>query len=160
MRAHRRHRFLRLRQGEQAWASTCREGCTAERALWLGALQLRHAVQAAVVSCTAAGVRSQLFSRLLALSDTLPWFKNCCRALRRDKRKHEGSGIKVLTTGQCDRTPILAQRFPADGAQGHCLTTHSFPLHRPRDLSHEVPNAAVQCCTAVDSGISTAVLLI
>ena len=45
-----------LRQGEQARASTCREGCPAERALWLGALQLRHAVQAAIVSCTAANV--------------------------------------------------------------------------------------------------------
>ena len=66
---------LRLRQEEQARASTCREGCPAERALWLGALQLRHAVQAAIVSCTAANVCSQLFSRLLALSDTLPRFK-------------------------------------------------------------------------------------
>ena len=74
--------------------------------------------------------------------------------------KHEGSGIEKLTTGQCDWAPILAKRFPADGAQGHCLTTHSFPLQRPRDLSHEVPDAAVQLCTAVNSDIRTQVLLV
>ena len=73
--------------------------------------------------------------------------------------KHEGSGIEKLTTGQCDWAPILAKRFPADGAQGHCLTTHSFPLQRPRDLSYEVPNAAVQRCTAANFDNSIPVLL-